>query len=94
MRQDIRYNNIIAGVDPGLPAYAAGLRDGMVLIRRDGGEIGNAEIEIAYVVRDGDTERTFRYMPRGRGTFTTQRLELVQNLEGEHLAQCLSAIAG
>jgi predicted metalloprotease with PDZ domain len=87
-------NNIIAGVDPGLPAYAAGLRDGMVLIRRDGGEIGNAEIEIAYVVRDGDTERTFRYMPRGRGTFTTQRLELVQNLEGEHLAQCLSAIAG
>lgn len=87
-------NNIIAGVDRGLPAYAAGLRDGMVLIRRDGGEIGNAEIEITYVVRDGDTERTFRYMPRGRGTFTTQRLELAQDLEGERLAQCMRAIAG
>ncbi|MEQ1818131.1 MAG: hypothetical protein ABL871_05925 [Terricaulis sp.] len=87
-------NNIIAGVDRGLPAYAAGLRDGMALIRRDGGEIGNAEMEITYVVRDGDTERTFRYMPRGRGTFTTQRLELAQNLEGERLAQCMRAIAG
>ncbi|MEQ1492505.1 MAG: hypothetical protein ABL932_18325, partial [Terricaulis sp.] len=61
---------------------------------RDGGEIGNAEMEIVYIVRDGDTERTIRYMPRGRGTFTTQRLELAQNLEGERLAQCVSAIAG
>jgi predicted metalloprotease with PDZ domain len=87
-------NNIIAGVDPTLPAYTAGLRDGMVLIRRDGGEIGNAEIEIAYVVRDGETERTFRYLPRGRGSFVTQRLELTQDLEGERLAQCVGAIAG
>ena len=87
-------NNIIAGVDPSLPAYAAGLRNGMVLIRRNGGEIGNSELEIAYVVRDGDTERTFRYMPRGHGTFTTQRLELAGNVEGERLAQCVRAIAG
>jgi len=35
-----------------------------------------------------------RYMPRGRGTFTTQRLELAQDLEGERLAQCLRVIAG
>lgn len=87
-------NNIIAGVDPTLPAYAAGVRNGMVLIRRDGGEIGNSELEIAYVVRDGDTERTFRYMPRGHGAFTTQRLELAQDLEGERLEQCTRALAG
>lgn len=87
-------NNIIVGVDPALPAYAAGVRNGMVLIRRDAGEIGNAELEIVYVMRDGDTERTFRYMPRGRGTFTTQRLELAQNLEGDSLAQCMRVIAG
>ena len=65
-------NNIIAGVDPTLPAYAAGIRNGMTLIRRDAGEIGDSEQEIAYVVRDGETERTFRYMPRGRGSFTLQ----------------------
>lgn len=87
-------NNIITGVDRTLPAYAAGLRDGMILLRRDGGEIGNSEVEIAYVVRDGDTERTFRYMPRGQGAYTMQQLELAQGLEGERLAQCLAVIGG
>lgn len=87
-------NNIISGVDPALPAYAAGLRDGMVLVRRDGGEIGNAELEIGYVVRVGDAERTIRYMPRGRGSFTVQRLELAPDLAGERLSQCAALIGG
>ncbi len=87
-------NNIIAGVDRALPAYAAGMRDGMTLIRRDGGEIGNADLEIGYVVRDGDTERTFRYMPRDHGTFTLQSLELADDLRGDRLAQCLRVIGG
>ncbi len=87
-------NSIIAGVDRALPAYAAGMRDGMTLIRRDGGEIGNADLEIGYVVRDGDTERTFRYMPRDHGTFTLQSLELADDLRGDRLAQCLRVIGG
>lgn len=86
--------NVIAGVDPALPAYAAGLRNGMVLIRRDAGEIGDAETEIAYVVRDGDVERTIRYMPRAADNFTLQELQLDHNLEGERLAQCLAALGG
>lgn len=86
-------NNIIAGVDPALPAYAAGLRNGMTLIRRDDGEIGDSEQEIAYVVRDGETERTFRYMPRGHGSFTLQEL-ILDPLEGERLAQCLRVLGG
>lgn len=87
-------NNVISDVDPTLPAYAAGMRDGMTLVRRDGGEIGNSELEIAYVVRDGETERTLRYMPRGQGAYTMQQLELAQGLEGERLAQCLAVIGG
>jgi predicted metalloprotease with PDZ domain len=87
-------DNVIAGVDPGLPAYAAGLRDGMVLVRRNGGEIGDAEQEIAYIVRDGEEERTFRYMPSGRGTFTLQQLVLDGELEGERLAQCVAVLGG
>src|SRR6185295_14232972 len=47
------HSNVISGVDPELPAYAAGLRNGMVLIRRDRGAVGDAEQEIAYVVLDG-----------------------------------------
>jgi predicted metalloprotease with PDZ domain len=87
-------NNVIAGVDPSLPAYSAGLRNGMTLVRRDGGEIGNAELEIGYVVRDGDAERTFRYMPRGHGTFALQSLQLADDLEGDRRAQCLHVIGG
>lgn len=87
-------NNIVTGTDPSLPAYAAGVRDGMVLIRREGGEIGDSSQEIGYVMRDGDTERTFRYMPRGHGAFAQQQLVLADDLEGERLSQCLRALAG
>lgn len=87
-------NNIVAGVDPSLPAYAAGVRNGMTLVRRDGGEIGNSEQEIVYVMRDGDTERTFRYLPRGHGTFQVQQLQLDAPLEGERLAQCVRVMGG
>ena len=87
-------NNIIAGVIPSSPAYAAGLRDGMVLLRRDSGEIGNAEVELAYIVRDGDVERTIRYMPRGPGMVTQQQLVLEKDLNGERLAQCVALLGG
>lgn len=87
-------SNIITGVDPTHPAYAAGLRDGMVLVRRDGGEIGNAELEIGYAVRDGETERTFRYMPQGSQMFTEQRFVLSENLIDNAVGQCLAVIGG
>jgi len=87
-------NNIVAGTDPTLPAYAAGVRDGMVLIRRDAGAIGDSSQEIAYVMRDGETERTFRYMPTGHGVFTQQRLALAEGLAGERLAQCVRVLGG
>ncbi len=92
-------NNVIAGVDRRLPAYAAGIRNGMVLIRRDGGEIGDSEQEIAYVVRDGEAERTFRYMPRGARMLTVQSLVLDSDLEavvgeGDKRARCVAVLGG
>jgi predicted metalloprotease with PDZ domain len=87
-------NNVIGGVVRGGPAYAAGMRDGMVLVRREAGEIGNADLEIAYVVRDGDSERTFRYMPRGEGSFTLQRLAIDEGLSGGALERCIAVLAG
>ncbi|MBY0563927.1 MAG: hypothetical protein K2P58_07050 [Hyphomonadaceae bacterium] len=87
-------NNVIAGVIRAGPAYAAGMRDGMTLVRRDAGEIGNSELQIAYVVRDGDVERTLRYMPRGPGSYVHQRLVLDGGLSGESLAACLRVLGG
>ena len=87
-------HNTITGVDPASPAYAAGLRDGMVILARDGGEIGNADVELVYRLRDGDGERVIRYLPRGRGLATVQRFELAEALDGEILAQCRHVLAG
>jgi predicted metalloprotease with PDZ domain len=87
-------NNVISGVDPALPAYAAGLRNGMVLVGRDGGAIGDSQQEIVYLVRDGDVERTIRYMPQGHGRITLQQLVLDNDLTGDKLAQCARVISG
>ncbi|HVV34853.1 MAG TPA: hypothetical protein VHC73_16615 [Vitreimonas sp.] len=87
-------NNVISDVDPTLPAYAAGLRDGMVLVRRDAGTIGDSMHELAYVVRDGETERTIRYMPHGHGQITLQQLVLDDDLSGDKLVQCERVISG
>ena len=87
-------NNIVTGLDPASPAYAAGLRDGMQILRRPRGEVGNAEVEFEYVVRDGETERTIAFYPRGEGTFTLQTFELASDLEGERLARCRAVLAG
>jgi predicted metalloprotease with PDZ domain len=71
-----RAGNVLAGVDPAGPAYAAGLRDGMRLIRRESGTIGDATVELVYRVDDGGTERVIRYLPAGTGTILFQRIEL------------------
>jgi predicted metalloprotease with PDZ domain len=87
-------NNVITGLDPRAPAYVAGLREGMTILRREAGEIGNAEVEIVYVVRDGDTERTIRFMPTTDETYTLQEFVLEAPLEGERLAQCRAVLGG
>jgi predicted metalloprotease with PDZ domain len=87
-------HQIIAGVDPSLPAYAAGLRNGMVLERRSAGTIGDSEHELAYLVRDGTVERTISYMPHGRGEFSLQTFVLDDHLDGERLARCRAVLAG
>jgi hypothetical protein len=66
----------------------------MTILRREAGEIGNAEVEIVYVVRDGDVERTIRFMPRGTGSYTLQEFVLEAPLEGERLAQCRAVLGG
>ena len=72
--------NIIAGVNPEGPAHAAGMRNGMQLIGRDAGTLGDPSVEIAYRVKDGDTERVIRYMPEGKAQVTFQRVLPAPNM--------------
>jgi predicted metalloprotease with PDZ domain len=87
-------NNVVTGLSPRSPAYAAGLRDGMTILRRDSGEVGNAEVEFVYAVRDGDAERTIRFMPATDETYALQQFVLDEPLEGDRLAQCRAVLGG
>jgi predicted metalloprotease with PDZ domain len=86
--------NIIVGVVKGGPAERAGLRDGMKLVKRSGGEIGNAQVEIAYDVLDGETPKTLRWMPEGQGREKFRQLKLADNLTGERETACLQRLGG
>jgi predicted metalloprotease with PDZ domain len=67
-------NGVVHGVDRTGPAWDAGLRDGMRILRRESGVTGDSSVEVVYRVADGDAERLIRYLPAGRGEVTLQRV--------------------
>jgi len=86
-------DGIIAGVAPDGPAYAAGMRDGMRLIRRESGKIGDSTVELAYRVSDESGEKVIRYLPEGKAEFEIQRLELSAS-DSEQEARCKVRLGG
>jgi predicted metalloprotease with PDZ domain len=86
-------NGVIVGVDRDGPAYAAGLRDGMKLVRRESGKIGDASVELAYRVSEDGAERVISYMPQGKGEFEVQRIELTAS-GPEAEAACKARLGG
>lgn len=82
---------VLVGVDSTSPAYAAGLRDGMRIIRREAGTPGDPTVEYVYRVDDGGTERLIRYLPAGKGTVTFQRLVLSPDASS---APCIATMSG
>jgi predicted metalloprotease with PDZ domain len=85
-------NSIIAGVDPAGPAYAAGMRNGQRLVRREAGTIGDASATLAYRVAEGGEEKMISYLPAGKTEHQVQRLVL--SAEGEDRAQACKARLG
>jgi predicted metalloprotease with PDZ domain len=88
-----RADGVFAGVDREGPAYAAGLRDGMQLVRREAGKIGDSSVELAYRVTDGGVERVISYRPEGKAEFDVQRLELTAS-GPEAEAACRTRLGG
>jgi predicted metalloprotease with PDZ domain len=85
---------VITGVRTDSPAYAAGLRDGMKLVRREPGGVNHAMVEIAYVVSDGGTERAIRYLPQGRRRIAMQRVVLASPMIPERRTECVRTMSG
>jgi len=63
-------------VDRLLPAYAAGLRDGMKILVRTEGEPDNALAPFALLVEDNGKHRTIRYLPQGHKQVTVQQIHI------------------
>jgi predicted metalloprotease with PDZ domain len=86
-------DGIVTGVVPGGPAHAAGMRDGMRLVRREGGTIGDSTIPISYRVADDSGERVLTYLPEGKTEFEVQRLQLTAEGEAQEAA-CTRRLGG
>lgn len=83
--------NVATGVDPLLPAYAAGLRDGMTILARTEGEPDNALVPYALMVDDKGKQRTIRYLPQGRERVTVQQVRIT-NAQGPECSRTLSGL--
>jgi predicted metalloprotease with PDZ domain len=82
--------NVVKGVDPTLPAYAAGLRDGMTILARTEGETDNALIPYGLLVEDAGRRRKLRYLPHGHARVTVQQLRLVAS----PVSSCAATLGG
>ncbi|WP_297512604.1 hypothetical protein [uncultured Caulobacter sp.] len=83
------------GVDPAGPAYAAGLRDGMTRLGREGGAMNDSSVEIVYRVTDATgQERVIRYRPVGKTMVTFQRLEVPAGLSPARTRACVRTLGG
>jgi predicted metalloprotease with PDZ domain len=74
LEASISAGHVATAVRPDGPAYVAGLRDGMRLIRPVEGRTGNATIDNVWVVESDGQERTVSWKPVGAGEVTIQRL--------------------
>jgi predicted metalloprotease with PDZ domain len=88
------FGKAVEGVDPESRAYAAGLRDGMVLVKREEGAVGDSRVELVYRVKDGSTERLIRYRPAGKGIVRLQEIRLQRGLAAAAAAECATSMSG
>lgn len=86
--------NRITGLKPDSPAYAAGLRDGMQVVRREAGVVGDARVEYGLRVQAGDGERLIRFMPEGKGTFSQRQIVITPDLDAAARKTCEARIGG
>ncbi|VWD64662.1 hypothetical protein BLA50215_07892 [Burkholderia lata] len=82
--------NVVAGVDPALSAYAAGLRNGMKILARTQGELGNAFMPYVWLVEDKGLQRTIRYLPQDHDLIPVQQIKLADTA----LSTCRSSLSG
>lgn len=90
-----RNGNVLTGLQDGSPAWRAGLRNGMQIVKREFGEPGDSSVEYGLRIRAPDgTETVYRFMPTAPGYQTFQRLVLTPDLDARERAACVRLMGG
>jgi predicted metalloprotease with PDZ domain len=85
---------LVRGLQADGPAYAAGLREGMVVVRKVAGDSGDSTVAYVLLVRDqSGGQRLLTYLPAGRVAMSTQRVEPTA-LGRTDAADCEEALGG
>jgi predicted metalloprotease with PDZ domain len=87
-------HGVVGGVDPKGPAYAAGLRNGMRILKREGGENGDSRVDLVYRVDDAGVQKLIRYKPEGRTKVTYQEIVLTSGMSPAKRAACAVSMSG
>jgi predicted metalloprotease with PDZ domain len=87
-------DRVIRGVKPDHPAYAAGLRDGMVLVKRESPGAPDSRTPLTLRVKVDGAERTVTYSPAGKTTITLQTVIVPPSLSASRRAACTEVAAG
>jgi predicted metalloprotease with PDZ domain len=74
---------MVTGVEPDSRAYAAGLRNGMRILRKEAGVAGEPMAPYAFLVAAGPTRRVISYLPQKSAEVSTQSVELASNLTSD-----------
>jgi len=93
-RKTIMNNNIVTGVDPEGPAFAAGLRDGMRILKLDLSVGRDSRVPLTYKVHADGVTREIRYLPAGKRKVTLQELKLKPMTDDAARKACAARLAG
>lgn len=85
---------VFAGVQPDSPAYAAGLRNGMVRLAKLSGTMGVSRTAWSVRVRDGTNERVITYYPTGQKVIDGQEVRLTKALSPFERQRCALSMSG
>ncbi|MBI1361416.1 MAG: hypothetical protein GC155_14155 [Alphaproteobacteria bacterium] len=83
MEATVKAAMIATGVDRAGPAYAAGLRNGMKLVRALEGRLGDSTQRAAWLVEVNGQQHILRWLPAGAGRMTVQMLVRVPDASAD-----------
>lgn len=89
-----RAGSVVTGLREDSPAYAAGLREGMKILKREAGMPGDSRVEYVLRVDDHGTERLIRFRPEGKERVTLQEVILAPGLTPGQRTACARSMSG